>query len=77
MRAGAKVMKVMKKSLWSKDQTAILPGWSVFNLHRPVPTPHNTAGYSSIRIKEVLFVRHLWRPSRPNTPFKAELSPTL
>jgi len=67
----------MRKSLWSSDQPAILPGWSVFNLHGPVPPPHEIAGYSSTRIKEVLLVRHLWRPSRPNIPFKAELSPTL
>lgn len=66
-------MKVMKKSLWNRDQPAILPGWSIFNLHRPVPTPHEIADYSSTRIKEVFLVKHFWRPSRPNTPFKAEL----
>lgn len=64
----------MKMSLWSRDQPAILPGWSTLNLHQPVPTPHEIAGYTSTRIKEVVLVRHLWRPSRPNTPFKVELS---
>lgn len=74
LREGANVMRM---SHWSRDQRTTLPGWSTFNLHRPVPTPHEIAGYTSTRIKEVLLARHLWRPSRPNTPFKVELSPRL
>lgn len=67
----------MEKSLWSKDHPASVPGWSIFKLHQPVPRLHEIAGYSSTGIKEELLARHLWRPSRPSTPFKAELSLTL